>query len=80
LFAIVLLAKYGIQVMRYTTFRYALAPTPTQAAKLARHAGASRFAYNQCLELVSKALDTRQVNGQVSAPWSRFDLINAFNS
>ena len=66
--------------MRYTTFRFALDPTPTQAARLARHAGASRFAYNQCLELVSKALDARQVDTRISVPWSRFDLINAFNS
>jgi hypothetical protein len=31
-------------IVRYTTFRFALAPTPAQASKLARHAGASRFA------------------------------------
>jgi len=42
--------------MRHTTFRFALAPTPAQVAKLARHAGASRFAYNQCLRLVIDAL------------------------
>jgi putative transposase len=65
--------------MRYTTFRFALAPTPGQASKLARHAGASRFAYNQCLQLVREALDARQGDPQVRVPWSRFDLINAFN-
>jgi putative transposase len=65
--------------MRHTTFRFALAPTPSQETQLARHAGASRFAYNQCLELVTKARDARQVDAQVSVPWSRFDLINAFN-
>jgi putative transposase len=66
--------------MRHTTFRFALAPTPEQEAKLARHAGASRFAYNQCLELVRKALDTRQADRQITVPWSRFDLINAFSA
>jgi putative transposase len=65
--------------MRYRTFRFALAPTPAQASKLARHAGASRFAYNQCLSLVREALDARRVDPQVRVPWSRFDLINAFN-
>jgi putative transposase len=35
--------------MRYTTFRFALDRSPSQAGMLARHAGASRFAYNQCL-------------------------------
>jgi hypothetical protein len=61
-FAIVVLARYASQVMRHTTFRFALDPTPAQEAKLARHAGASRFAYNQCLDLVSKALNAKQVD------------------
>ena len=66
--------------MRHTTFRFALAPTPTQAAMLARHAGASRFAYNQCLRLVTDALAAQQAEPQVEVPWSGFDLINAFNA
>jgi putative transposase len=65
--------------MRHTTFRFALAPTPTQSAMLARHAGASRFAYNQCLRLVTNALAAQQVEPRVEVPWSGFDLINAFN-
>jgi hypothetical protein len=48
--------------MRHTTFRFALAPTPAQAAMLARHAGASRFAYNQCLRLVTDALASKQTH------------------
>jgi Helix-turn-helix domain len=68
-----------IGIVRYTTFRFALAPTPAQASKLARHAGASRFAYNQCLQLVKEALDARRVGPHVRVPWSRFDLINGFN-
>jgi putative transposase len=66
--------------MRYTTFRFALDPTPAQAAMLARHAGASRFAYNQCLRLVTDAVAARRADPSVPAPWSGFDLITAFNT
>jgi putative transposase len=66
--------------MRHTTFRFALDPTPAQAALLARHAGASRFAYNQCLRLVTDALAARRANPQLTVPWSGFDLINSFNT
>jgi putative transposase len=66
--------------MRHTTFRFALDPTPTQAALLARHAGASRFAYNQCLRLVTDALAVSRFNPEARVPWSGFDLINAFNA
>jgi putative transposase len=65
--------------MRHTTFRFALAPTPAQVVMLARHAGASRFAYNRCLQLVTDALATKRTNPQVKVPWSGFDLINAYN-
>jgi hypothetical protein len=65
--------------MRYTSFRFALAPTPAQAALLARHARASRFAYNQCLRLVTDALAAKRMGLEVKVPWSGFDLINAFN-
>jgi putative transposase len=66
--------------MRHTAFRFALAPTPAQAELLVRHAGASRFAYNQCLRLVTDALTARRADPQVRVPWSGFDLINAFNA
>jgi putative transposase len=66
--------------MRHTTFRFALAPTPEQAALLARHAGASRFAYNQCLQFVTTSLQATATNPSVVVPWSGFDLINAFNA
>jgi putative transposase len=66
--------------MRHTTFRFALAPTPAQAAMFARHAGASRFAYNQCLRLVTDALAAKRADPQVKVPWSGFDLINACNA
>jgi putative transposase len=66
--------------MRHTTFRFALDPTPSQAAMLARHAGASRFAYNQCLRLVTEALQANATDPSVVVPWSGFDLINAVNT
>jgi putative transposase len=65
--------------MRHTTFRFALDPTPAQAGMLARHAGASRFAYNQCLRLVTDALEKKTSDPAIAVPWSGFDLINAFN-
>jgi putative transposase len=66
--------------MRHTTFRFALAPTSAQAALLARYAGASRFAYNQCLQLVIDALAARRADPQATVPWTGFDLINAVNA
>jgi putative transposase len=66
--------------MRHTTFRFALAPTPGQAAMFARHAGASRFAYNQCLRLIADSLAAKTTDLHARAPWSGFDLINAFNA
>jgi putative transposase len=66
--------------MRHTTFRYALDPTPAQDAQLARHAGARRFAYNQCLRLVKDALDARQRDPTAMVPWTGFDLIKMFNA
>jgi putative transposase len=68
------------RVMRYTTFRFALDPTPAQAAMLARHAGASRDAYNQSLRLVNDALAAKKIDSSVVVPWSGLDLINAFNA
>jgi hypothetical protein len=47
---------------------------------LARHAGASRFACNQCLQFVIDALEAKRADPQARVPWSRFDLINGFNA
>jgi hypothetical protein len=66
--------------MRYTTFRFALDPTPVQEEMLARHAGASRFAYNQCRRFVTDALTRKRLDPSVKVPWSGYDLINAFNT
>jgi putative transposase len=65
--------------MRHTTFRFALAPDQAQLAMLVRHAGASRFAYNQCLELVGAAHRAHATDPSTAVPWSGYDLINAFN-
>jgi putative transposase len=66
--------------MRHTTFRFALDATPAQAPALARHAGASRFAYNECLGFVTHAIAAKKTDPSVEVPWSSFDLINAFNA
>ncbi|MEV6660566.1 RNA-guided endonuclease TnpB family protein [Nocardia fluminea] len=65
---------------RYTTFRYCLDPTVEQSVMLARHAGAARFAFNQSLDFVKTALTKRKTTPEHPVPWSRFDLINAFNT
>src|SRR4051812_21462633 len=65
---------------RHTTFRFCLDPTVEQAEVLARHAGASRFAFNQCLRMVKTALTDRKTDIGVEVPWTGFDLINAFNA
>lgn len=69
-----------IVMARHTTFRLCLDPTVEQQQVLSRHAGASRFAFNQCLRLVKAALSDRRRNPQVVVPWTGFDLINAFNA
>ena len=45
----------------------------------ARHAGAARFAYNQCLGMVKDALDARRTGAAVDGPFTAIDLINGFN-
>jgi putative transposase len=68
------------EMSRHTTFRFYLNPTVEQHEVLARHAGASRFAFNQCLGMVNTALAQHKTDPGVEAPWSGFDLINAFNA
>jgi putative transposase len=64
---------------RHTTFRFCLDPTIEQQQVLARHAGAARFGFNQCLRMVKTALSQRKTNPSIEVPWTGFDLINAFN-
>lgn len=69
-----------LRVMRrHTTFKFCLDPTVEQREVLSRHAGAARFAFNQCLRLVKTALSARKTDSDVEVPWTGFDLINAFN-
>jgi putative transposase len=65
---------------RHTTFRFCLDPTVEQHEVLGRHAGASRFAFNQCLRIVKTTLTQRRFDEDVEVPWTGFDLINAFNA
>ncbi|MGH3551444.1 MAG: helix-turn-helix domain-containing protein [Mycobacterium sp.] len=65
---------------RYTTFRFCLDPTVEQHEMLARHAGASRFAFNKCLRMVKTALTDHKADPDTQVPWTAFDLINAFNA
>jgi hypothetical protein len=68
------------EMSRHTTFRFCLDPTVEQRDVLARHAGASRFAFNQCLAMVKVALSQRKTDPGVVVPWTGFDLINSFNA
>jgi putative transposase len=66
--------------VRYTSFTFALDVTSAQQELLRRHAGAARFAFNKGLDFVKRALEARKSDKNVKTPWSRFDLINAFNA
>jgi putative transposase len=69
------------EMTRHTTFRFCLDPTVEQDEVLARHAGASRFAFNQCRWMVKTALTQRKTGDtDIKMPWTGFDLINAFNA
>jgi putative transposase len=68
------------EMSRHTTLRFRLDPTAEQQQVLARHAGAARFAFNQCLRAVKTALTQRKADPNVNVPWTKFDLINAFNA
>jgi putative transposase len=70
-------------VPRHTTFQFVADPTPVQERALARHEGAARFAFNQCLRLHldARAASRVETSGEaVRVPWSGFDFINAFNA
>ena len=68
------------EMSRHTTFRFCLDPTVEQQQVLARHAGAARFAFNQCLRMVKHKLAQRKTAPNVDVLWTGFDLINAFNA
>lgn len=68
------------EMTRHTTFRFCMDPTVAQQDVLSRHAGASRFAFNECLRMVKTALTRRRRDPDFEVPWTGFDLINAFNA
>ncbi len=68
------------EMSRHTTFKFCLDPTVEQYQVLARHAGAARFAFNQCLHMVKTAFTQRKTDPDTDVPWTGFDLINAFNA
>ena len=70
---------FADEMSRHTTFKFCLHPTVEQQEVLARHAGASRFGFNQCLGMVKASLTRKEANPNVDVPWTGFDLINAFN-
>jgi putative transposase len=69
-----------VAMARMTSFRFTVVDDAVLNATFARHAGAARFAYNQCLRAVKDALDAKTTNPAVKVPWSGFDLINHVNT
>ena len=67
-------------IARHTTFKFCLDPTVEQQKVLARHAGAARFGFNQCLRMVKTGLTQHRIDPAVKVPWTGFDLINTFNA
>ena len=69
-------------------YRYALDPTPEQAADLASHCGAARFAFNWGLARVKAALSQREAEKSydvpdellTEVPWSLYGLRRAWNT
>jgi putative transposase len=47
---------------RHTTFRFCLDPNVEQQQVLARHAGAARFGFNQCLGMVKRPSPNAKAN------------------
>ena len=72
--------KLAREMSRHTTFKFCLDPTLEQGVLLARHVGAARFAFNECLRMVKTALDQRKADPNLDVPWTGFDLINTFNA
>jgi len=60
------------EMSRHTTFKYCLDPTVAQHEVMARYAGASRFAFNQCLQMVKAALSQRKTYPDNDVPWTGF--------
>ncbi|WP_433602138.1 helix-turn-helix domain-containing protein [Nocardia sp. CA-135953] len=65
----------AVAVTRFTSFRFCLDPTVEQQSLLARHAGAARFAFNQCLAMTKQRWVSAAAN-RTPVPWTGFDHIS----
>jgi hypothetical protein len=54
-----------VAMARMTSFRFTVVDDAALNATFARHAGATRFAYNQCLRAVKGALEAKSTNPAV---------------
>ena len=63
----------------HQAYRFALNPTPRQRGGLASHTGASRFAFNWGLALVTERLGRRAAGEEVRVPWGLFELRREWN-
>jgi putative transposase len=77
----------GTALPRARAFRYELHVTDVLEPQLWQHAGAARFAYNQChrwftqgLAAYRAELDAGVAKPEVEVPWSSFSFINRFNA
>ncbi|MFJ2029760.1 IS607 family element RNA-guided endonuclease TnpB [Streptosporangium sp. NPDC087985] len=72
----------------HQAYRYALDPTPEQAAALASHCGAARYAFNWALGRVKAALEQREAEKTygvaaerlTEVPWSLYGLRKVWNA
>ena len=62
---------FSAEMSRHTTFSFCLDPTVEQREVLARHAGAARFAFNQCLRIVKAALTQRRADSDTDGAVDR---------
>ena len=77
----------GTELPRARAFRYELHVTDVLEPALWQHAGAARFAYNQChrwftqgLAAYREQIDAGVAKPDVEVPWSAFSFINRFNA
>ncbi len=84
-----LISATGVELTRHTAYKFRLDPTPAQAGQFDRYAGASRAAFNQCLEHVDTNYQVRRGERDAGTPAeqgteavsrSQFSLINYINA
>src|SRR5215218_7007756 len=60
--------------------RFALDPTPAQEQRLAWHAGASRFAYNECLRFLTSSHGLKPCDSRFTLPLPSGDISGALRA